>query len=95
MKVWIKVLDLPELVSVFGERKFPFSFSGQTLQDLLRALLSHYGPTLSRVILDTEGGLNKAILVSIKGSLCSQQMDRPIYLQEGEQITFLVFVNGG
>ena len=95
MKVSIKVLDLPELVSVFGEREFPFSFSGQTLQDLLRALISHYGPTLSQVILDREGGLNKAVQVFIKGNLCSQQMDRPVYLQEGEQVTFLVLVNGG
>jgi hypothetical protein len=95
MKVWIKVLDLPELVSIFGEREFSFSFPGQTLDDLLRALLSHYGPTLSQVILDPEGGLNKAVQVFIKGHLCSRQMDRPIYLQEGEQIIFLVLVNGG
>lgn len=95
MNVRIKVLDLPEVVSVFGERKFSFSFSGQTLQDLLQALFNHYGPCLSNIILDPEAGLNKAVQISIKGNLCAQQLDRPIYLQEGEEITFMVLVDGG
>lgn len=95
MKVWIKILDLPELVSVFGERKFAFSFLGETLQDLLRALLAHYGPALSRIILDHEGRLNKAIRVIVNGRLCAPRQDSPVFLKEGDQVAFVVFLAGG
>ena len=95
MNVWIKVLDLPELVSVFGERKIFFSFTGETLNDLLQALLTSYGPALSRILLDPEGRLNKAIQVIVNGKLCAQQTDSPICLQEGDQIAFVVLLEGG
>lgn len=80
MKVWIKILDLPELVGVFGERTFAFTFSGDTLNDLLQAMLTHYGPPLSQVLLNAEGRFNPAVQIIVKGKMCAQHLDRPIYL---------------
>jgi ThiS family len=95
MKVWIKILDLPELVSVFGERKFAFSFPGETLHDLCIALLAHYGPALSRIFLDPEGQLNKAIRVVVNGRLCAPGQDSRVFLKEGDKVAFVVFLEGG
>ncbi|MBA4392882.1 MAG: hypothetical protein C0407_04950 [Desulfobacca sp.] len=95
MNVAIKVLDLPELIAVFGERTFSFTFSGETLNDLLQALLTRFGPTLSRVLFYAEGQFNKTIQIIIKGKLCAQHLDRPITLQEGDQVVFVAFLEGG
>jgi hypothetical protein len=95
MNVWIKVLDLPELHLIFGESRFSFTFSGETLNDLIQALLARFGPTLSLVLFDAEKQFNKAIQIIVKGKLCAQQMDRPIFLLEGDQIVFVAFLEGG
>jgi hypothetical protein len=95
MKVWIKILDLPELVTVFGDRTFSFSFSGQTLNDLLRTLLAQYGSALSRVLLEADGRFNQAVQILVKGKLCAQDLDKPIPLEEGDQVVFVAFLEGG
>jgi hypothetical protein len=95
VEVWIKVLDLPELVSVVGERGFSFSFSGATLKDLLQALERRYGNSFSKVILDSEGRLNPSIQILVQGQACAQPLDRPVLLQEGDPVAFVAFLEGG
>jgi hypothetical protein len=93
--VWIKVLDLPELVDLFGERGFPFSFSGATLKDLLQALERRYGNSFSKIILGSEGRLTPTIQILVQGRPCVQPLDSPVLLQEGDQVAFVAFLEGG
>ena len=52
MQVRIKVLDLPELTDLFGRRDFPFSFTGNSLEDFLQALFNRYGSALKGILLE-------------------------------------------
>ena len=94
MHLRIKILDLPELVEIFGQGAFSFSFSGKTVKELIQALVSRYGPALSKVMLDSEGNLNTAIQMVVEGQLCGQAT-KPIFLKDGDQVSFVVFLEGG
>jgi hypothetical protein len=95
MEVWVKVLDLPELVSVFGEKGFSFSFSGETLKELLEALEVHYGSPFSRIVFDSEGRLNQDLQILVQGKSCAQPLASPAVLQEGDQVVIVAFLEGG
>jgi hypothetical protein len=95
VEVWIKVLDLPELVDLFGARGFSFSFSGETLQEFLKALEVHYGSPFSRIVFDAEGRLNQALQILVQGKLCAQPLASPNLLQEGDHVAFVAFLEGG
>jgi len=94
MQVRIKVLDLPELADLFGRREFHFSFSGENLKDLLRALFDRYGSALEGILLDSRGNWNPTIQIIVKGKLCAEAID-PVPLEEGDCLVFVVFLKGG
>jgi hypothetical protein len=94
MQVRIKILDLPELAKLFGRREFPFSFSGETLKDLLQALLARYGSALEGILLDSRGRWDPAIQIIVKGRLCAEAID-PVPLEEGDCLAFVVLLEGG
>ncbi len=94
MQVRIKILDLPELAKLFSRREFPFSFSGETLKDLLQALLDRYGSALEGILLDSQGKWNPAIQIIVKGRLCAEAIN-PVPLEEGDCLAFVVLLEGG
>lgn len=94
MKVWIKVLDIPELAACFGKRKFPFVFSGETLDDLLQAMKAHYGSVLSKILWDGQGKWDQSIQMIINGR-CYGVEGKPIFLKEGDLVAFVVLLEGG
>ena len=94
MRVRIKILDLPELADLFGRREFPFSFSGETLKDLLQALVDRYGSALEEILLDSRGKWNPAIQIIVKGRLCAEAIDS-VPLEEGDGLAFVVLLEGG
>jgi hypothetical protein len=95
VEVWVKVLDLPELVSSFGSRGFSFRFSGETLKDLLQALEQRFGQSFSRIVFDSEGRLNPAIQILVRGQPCAQPLGSPVFLQDGDQVVLVAFLEGG
>ena len=95
MKVFINVLDLLERVDVFGEKGFYFSFSWETLQDLLKALEQWYGCSFSKMIIDAQGRLNPAIQIIIQGQPCRHSLKNPVRLREGNQVAVVAFLGSG
>jgi hypothetical protein len=94
MNVQIKVLDLPELAAIFGQSRFSFSFPGDDLAGLLQALAERYGEVLKNILLDSDGQGNPAIRLIVRGRLCAPTGD-PVALKEGDQVAFVVFLEGG
>ena len=94
MQVRIKVLDLPELAALFGGREFPFSFPGETLQDLLQALWERFGSALAGILLDARGSWNPAVQIIVNGRLCGGAFD-PVPLAAGDCLAFVVLLEGG
>lgn len=94
MEVWIKCLDLPELVAVFGNREIAFAFKGRTLEDFFQALKIHYGPDFTRVLWDSQGKGDPSIQMIINGQFYGME-GRPMELKEGDRITFVVLLEGG
>jgi hypothetical protein len=90
MNVWIKVLDMPELAAAFGKREFSLEFSGETLDEFLQALKALYGP----VLWDGQGKWDQSIQMIINGRVYGIE-GRPIFLKEGDRITFVVLLEGG
>jgi hypothetical protein len=93
MRIRIKVLNLPELASVFGRRDFPFSFSRENLKDLLQALSEKYGSALDRILQDPGGQWNQSVQIIVRGRLCAQEIN-PVPLEEGDCLSFVVLLEG-
>jgi hypothetical protein len=93
-QVRIKILDLPELADLFGQRELSFSFSGETLKDLLQALFERYGLALERILLDSRGRWNPAVQIIVKGRLCAEAVE-PVPLEDGDSLAFVVLLEGG
>jgi hypothetical protein len=94
MKVFFKVLDWPELIAVLGKRELALSFPGETIGDLLEALLVQYGPPLARLLRDSQGKMNKTVQFIVSGKL-SEQEYQSVILKEGDRVALVVQLEGG
>lgn len=96
MLVRVEFIGLPELRKAAGAKELPMELQEATLGGLLKELVSRYGLTARRNLLDANGlGVEQSVQVIRNGKewLCREDLNTP--LRSGDRITFMLMVAGG
>jgi hypothetical protein len=88
MKVNVEIAGLP-LYKTFGKKKkLEFQFPGQTLRELMDALVRKFGFDVNRFILDKNGDVDMEIRVLLNGTTYLSENRMQTSLSDGDTLTF-------
>lgn len=90
MKVNLKLMQ--PLSGLVGAKDLSVELMGDTLGDLIGQLCREHGPAVAKELLDREGGLDSAYVVSIDGALVRSPSAK---LREGTEVLIFASIVGG
>jgi len=95
LKITVESLGLPTLSAVIG-KKAELDFKGGTVADLIDQLVGRFSAKAREVLLDGEGQLDPTIRVMLNEEdfLAREEMAGR-GLKDGDQIRFILLVDGG
>jgi len=91
MKVHLKIEGLPLLYKSLKKKKaLDFTFSGNTLRDLVNSLSKKYGPGVKKALLDQKGEVDMELRVIINQSNHLSYGDRmEAIIKDGDTLHFM------
>ena len=96
MNVEVEFIGFPIIYDLFPEGRHQYSFSGNSIPQLVEGLIARYGQRLEEAL--HEAGtkrLDPTIQMRINGKfILKEEVDRQ-ELGEGDQLTFLKLLAGG
>ena len=95
MKVNLKILGLPTLSKVTGEKELDVNFEGKTVNDLIGYIVKRYGRKAEEALLDEEGKLDITIQVLLNGREWIPYDRFDTVLKDGDSIALMLMVAGG
>lgn len=95
MKITVEFLSLPNVVKIVGGKSLALDFRGETIDDLVKAIVDKYGQKLRRFLLDESGKLDMMfnVLLNKKEWIRGNQMNK--ILEDGDQVTIMILAAGG
>jgi molybdopterin converting factor small subunit len=88
MKVHIEIAGLP-LYKTFGKSKnIEFEFPGETLKELMDALVRKFGFEVKKFLLDKNGEIDMDIRVLLNGATCLSDNRMQTSLNDGDTLIF-------
>jgi hypothetical protein len=88
MKVNVEIAGLP-LYKTFGKnKKIEFEFTGQTLKELINALVRKFGFEVKKFLLDGNGDIDMDIRVLLNGATYLAENRMQASLNDGDTLLF-------
>jgi len=96
MNIEIEFIGFPVIYDLFPEGRYPYSFPGNSIPQLVEDLIAKYGQRLEDALRDTgTKRMDPTIQMRINGKfILKEEVDRQ-ELGEGDQLTFLKLLAGG
>lgn len=94
MRVNLK-LFLPALSEVIGRKELTLEFAGETVDDLLEHLITHYGRKARQALCDERGQLDPVIQVLLNGEQWVTHDRLDTALQDGDNVMLMMLMAGG
>jgi sulfur carrier protein ThiS len=95
MKVTVEFLSLPNVVKMVGGKEIQLQVPGETVDDLVRALIDRYGQKLGGFLLDADGKLDMAFRIMRNKREWIPRERTSTRLEEGDRLTIMLLVGGG
>ncbi len=95
MRIRIETLGLPTLAEAIG-RRTEIDLYGATVADLVDELIGRFPPEARRVLVDSDGGLERSIQIMVNedGFLARDELSQR-RLADGDRVRFMLLVCGG
>ncbi len=95
MRVKLRILGIPRLSQIVGKGDCIFEFEGQTVGNLVEALIDLYGEKVKTELLDSEGKLSRKIKVSINRQAFLASYPDDVIINHGDEVTLMILLAGG
>ena len=96
MNIKIEFIGFPVIYDLFPEGGHTYPFSGNTIRQLVGALIDKQGQRLKEALLDAgTDKMDPTIQVRINGKFILRDEIPQQEIQEGDQVTFLKLLAGG
>jgi len=95
MKVNLK-LFLPVLPEAIGRKELEVEFAGETVNDLIKHLVTRYGRKARQALYDKKGRLDPVVQVLLNGEewITRDRLDTTV-LRDGDEVMLMILVGGG
>ena len=96
MKIHVEFLGLPMVSDVVGKKKIELIVSGETVKDVIDALIEQYGKKVRNAFYDSEGKFDVMIQIALNGkSFIPVEKHQSPLLSEADTLMFMILLAGG
>ena len=94
MKVNLKIF-LPVLPEAIGRKELEIEFAGETVNNLIKHLITRYGRKARQALFDERGELDPIVQVLLNGKEWVTHDRLDIALQDGDNVMLMMMMAGG
>ena len=95
MNVHLEIRLLPMLCKVVGKEELEFEFTGQTVKELIEALIQKYGHKARDALLTKHGEFDTMIQIALNRKIWVTADKHDTSLNEGDTVTLMLLIGGG
>ena len=95
MKINVEFLGFPMVSDVIRKKKLEVNISGETVKDVMDALIKRYGKKVRDAFYDAGGNFDLMIQIALNGKAFIPVDKHHTPLNEGDTLTFMLLLAGG
>jgi molybdopterin converting factor small subunit len=95
MRIIVEFLGFPIVTDVIGKKKLELVAPGETLEDVINELITHYGEKVRDAFYNARGNFDPMIQIALNGKSFIPVDKHDTLLEDGDSIVFMILLAGG